>query len=398
MIPDEDPAFIREIWALYGLGVAILLARFFTRIKTVGIRGFQGDDYLNVFVLAFYTIDAVMVHLIYFTGSNVEASVEQLTRTLTAEEIAGFESGSKEQLVAWYSYTALIWCMKASMLFFFQRLTVGLWQYRLLKWLGLICGLCYIAVFLTITFGCYPIQRNWQVVPDPGLRCTLKLQNFLTAAILNVLTDALILAIPIPLLWALKVPLQRKIVIGLLLCSGLFVIAAAIIRVALTLGSNPSALNINRWGVRETIVGIVCINLPILRPLLNKSFWTLSSFKSSSLSHGASHNLHDKNSGGGGYELSSHQKSKGKGSIWREEPKQAGEREDSFDRVASIGGDSQEYIIQGNKGGDPLGKGVTVERTFQVESEDVETGQSRQPWKFGPGATVHVQKHNGAGF
>lgn len=38
---------------------------------------------------------------------------------------------------------------------------------------------------------------------------------------------------------------DRKLVIALLLCSGLFVIAVAIIRVVLTLGSNPSALNIN---------------------------------------------------------------------------------------------------------------------------------------------------------
>jgi hypothetical protein len=39
---------------------------------------------------------------------------------------------------------------------------------------------------------------------------------------------------------------NRKLIIALLLCSGLFVICAAIIRVVLTLGSNPSALNINR--------------------------------------------------------------------------------------------------------------------------------------------------------
>lgn len=82
------------------------------------------------------------------------------------------------------------------------------------------------------------------------------MQNFLVTVVLNVITDAAILVIPLPLLWKLKIPVQRKAIIGLLLCSGLFVISAAIIRVVLTLGSNPSALNINRWGVRETIVGV----------------------------------------------------------------------------------------------------------------------------------------------
>lgn len=42
---------------------------------------------------------------------------------LTSDEIATFVYGSKEQLAAWYSYTALIWAMKGTMLFFFDRLT-----------------------------------------------------------------------------------------------------------------------------------------------------------------------------------------------------------------------------------------------------------------------------------
>ncbi|RKK84049.1 hypothetical protein BFJ69_g2351 [Fusarium oxysporum] len=67
--------------------------------------------------------------------------------------------------------------------------------------------------------------------------------------------------------------IARKLVIGLLLSSGAFVIAAAIIRVVLTLSANPSALTINAWGVRETIVGILTVNIPILRPIFSKSFW-----------------------------------------------------------------------------------------------------------------------------
>lgn len=90
----------------------------------------------------------------------------------------------------------------------------------------------------------------------------------------------------------LKVPLFKKILIALLLSSGLFVITAAIIRAAVTLGSAPSSITINRWfptynnhihntdisvlgwGVRETIIGILAINAPILRPILTRNFWT----------------------------------------------------------------------------------------------------------------------------
>jgi len=152
------------------------------------------------------------------------------------------------------------------MLFFYNRLTFGLRQQQFVKIMGVIVVATYVAVFLTIMLGCYPTHKNWQVVPDPGLKCTFKMQNFYVSTVLNVLTDVAVLAIPVPLLWALQVPKRQKIWLVLLLCSGFFVIAAAIIRITMTLMANPSALTINRWGVRETIAGIIAVNIPIVRP------------------------------------------------------------------------------------------------------------------------------------
>ena len=74
------------------------------------------------------------------------------------------------------------------------------------------------------------------------------------------------MAIPIPLLWQLRVSLKKKLALMVLFSSGIFVIAAALLRIIMTLKANPSALNVNRWGVRETIAGIVAINVPIIRP------------------------------------------------------------------------------------------------------------------------------------
>ncbi|KAH7129166.1 hypothetical protein EDB81DRAFT_907114 [Dactylonectria macrodidyma] len=272
---EVKPSFLYEAWALYGIGTIVLLSRFAIRVKTVGWRGFQGDDLFSVFVLIFYAMDAFTVHLIYFLGTNVEASAIQAQGIeISDHDLADFIRGSKLQLAAWYSYTALIWSLKGTMLCFFSRMTIGTWHNMFVKGVSIASGLSYIAVFLTITFGCFPTYKNWQVVPDPGEKCTLKMQNFLVTTVLNVLTDAAILCIPMPLLWKLQVPLKKKLVIGLLLSSGAFVIAAAIIRIVLTLSANPSALTINSWGVRETIVGIITVNIPILRPIFNRSFWT----------------------------------------------------------------------------------------------------------------------------
>ncbi|TQN65808.1 hypothetical protein CSHISOI_07531, partial [Colletotrichum shisoi] len=89
----------------------------------------------------------------------------------------------------------------------------------------------------------------------------------------DVLTDAAILSLPLPVLREIRVPLYKKMFIAVLICSGLFVIAAAIMRVAVTLGSEHSTITVNRWGVRECEVGLMAINAPILRPLFSRRFW-----------------------------------------------------------------------------------------------------------------------------
>lgn len=76
------------------------------------------------------------------------------------------------------------------------------------------------------------------------------------------------------MLWNLEVSRSRKLSLSLLLFPGVFVIAAAVVRVVMSLQASPSALNINRWGVRETLAGIIAVNIPILRPMLRRSFWT----------------------------------------------------------------------------------------------------------------------------
>lgn len=376
----DDPAFLREEWALYALGALVILVRFAVRLRTVGLRGFQGDDYMAILVLAFFTMDAATVYIIYYAGTNVEAAVIQKTRVLTAEEIAAFTHGSQEELAAWYSYTALIWCMKGQMLFFFHRLTMGLNQQKLVKWIGVACGISYLVVVLTLTFGCFPTQKNWQVVPDPGSRCTLKLQNFLVTVVLNVCTDAAILSIPLPLLWKLKVELRKKIVIFILLSSGVFVITAAIIRVVLTLGAHPSALNMNRWGVRETIIGIIAINVPILRSLFNRSFWTGAVYDSGNNSYGTSNTNKGAN-------LSCGLSSKARAHMGNSNKSSACQSGESFVRLDEE--DSLELIMQNNL------QGVHVHTSYAVMMEDVEQTAGMNNWNYGPGhankTTVHVQ-------
>lgn len=48
--------FQKEAWIEYGIGVVVILFRIFARIKVVGIKNWQGDDYFSVVALIFWTV------------------------------------------------------------------------------------------------------------------------------------------------------------------------------------------------------------------------------------------------------------------------------------------------------------------------------------------------------
>ncbi|KAI9151279.1 hypothetical protein HJFPF1_08478 [Paramyrothecium foliicola] len=270
---EKDDSYLPEIWAWYGIGVFFILLRFAVRLRTVGIRGLHGDDYLNIPYLILYTVNAWIVQVTYHTGANIDITAD-VVPTLLDEDIQRLELGSKLEFLSWYTYPGLIWVLKFTVLFFYRRITFGgILRRRTLRSLFWMCGMSYIILCLTVTFSCRPYSDNWRVNPLPGPNCTFRPQNFWTLVWLNVVTDAALLAIPVPILWHLRVSLRRKIGIGLLLSSGVFVISTAIVRAVTTLGGSPSVININRWGFRETAVGLISVTLPILSPLLTPEFW-----------------------------------------------------------------------------------------------------------------------------
>jgi len=155
-------------------GAAVLLTRLAVRARTVGIRQFCGDDYISLVVLLCYIGDAVTVDLTYRFGTNVDFTQAQLA-SMTESERQQVITGSKLEMLAWYSYTALIWALKFCMLFFFGRLTAGLSMQTYVRYLTGAMFVSYAAVFLTITCGCLPMHKNWQIMPDPGLHCTVSI-------------------------------------------------------------------------------------------------------------------------------------------------------------------------------------------------------------------------------
>ncbi|KAK2068058.1 hypothetical protein P8C59_002729 [Phyllachora maydis] len=280
--PQQRDSYLPEITAEYAAGLLIMFLRVGVRLRTVGIKGFQGDDWLIFLAIVFYTIDFAMCHIAYSTGSNIDVRPEQVD-SLSDEDVSVLELGSKIEFVTWYSYPAFIWTLKFCILFFYKRLTVGIAPPQLLAGLFWFCGATWASLVVSVSLTCRPYSANWQVRPLPGFHCIFRAQNFIALAILNILTDVAILTVPLPLLRDLHVHWSKKLLVTLLLCSGLFLISAAIVRVALTLGSAPSVLTVNSWGFRETVVAILAVSAPVLSPVLRPSFWTWGSYRGAAL-------------------------------------------------------------------------------------------------------------------
>ncbi|KAL8362982.1 hypothetical protein RB601_008990 [Gaeumannomyces tritici] len=187
-------------------------------------------------------------------GFNVDLSQTETDRLSDAEKDQ-LILGSKYLQVTWYTYTGFLWCMKACLLFFYDRLKFNLWTY---DWV--FKALCW-ATFLSY------------VQPLPSPECLFQGQNLIVSVVLNILTDAAILSLPLPVLQDLRTPPLKKALVALLICSGFFVISAAAVRLTATLDAAPSAVTINRWGIRECEIGLVAINTPVLRPLFTRKFW-----------------------------------------------------------------------------------------------------------------------------
>lgn len=56
-------------------------------------------------------------------------------------------------------------------------------------------------------------------------------------------------------------------------------ISTAVIRAARTLNETPSVVNINRWGFRETTIGAIAANAPVVAPFFTRSFWRKGAYK-----------------------------------------------------------------------------------------------------------------------
>jgi hypothetical protein len=199
----------------------------------------------------------VAAHFVGGVG-DLHALSEEERKNLTEDEAKVLVFGTQWFCIGVATYVLFIWTLKLNMLFLYQRVVKGLWVARFIKPTIYLVIATFVAIYLILFCACRPYSRMWTVYPDQGgeLACatlqphiswlllTLDSQgicrpdsvlNMVPALVMNVITDVLIMAIPAPVVIPIKTALWKRIILIALFGAGLFIMIAAILRVAMVL-------------------------------------------------------------------------------------------------------------------------------------------------------------------
>ncbi|KAK9769342.1 putative Integral membrane protein [Seiridium cardinale] len=276
----ESDIVWREVWAEYAIGNFFILLRFYARWKVVGIRNFQYEDLFMLAAFLFWIPFISFMYMISVYGNGVGLTTET-AKLLSEEEIQSRTLGAKLLFAAWMFYMIFVWCLKGALLSLYWKLAKGLsMETKIVKCTVAFTVASFFACELAHICQCLPVSRSWQINPYPGDECTARNLNYYVIGILNSLTDASIIAIPIPILFKVNLVFWRKLLLGVLLCSGVFVILATILRAYYSLQSISFLVTAMGWASREMFVAATAVCMPGIKPLISKSNWYRSSHNS----------------------------------------------------------------------------------------------------------------------
>ncbi|KAK3326898.1 hypothetical protein B0H66DRAFT_638090 [Apodospora peruviana] len=247
------------------VGVAVSL-RIFTRAYMT--RHFFIDDVLAVFAALFTMISAstALTATRYGLGLHVWNVQQPMLENLT--------NCVQLMYVAHVFYAAATAVTKLSIITSYLRIFPDAVLRKLLyATAALVIGIGISAIFATV-FQCWPVQAAWDFSIE-SRQCFPFLHFLYANAAISIFTDLLLVVAPLPYFWSLKLPIRQKLVICILFGAGFIAFAASIVRIVILKEIKgidvtyylASPLN---WTVIECSLGIICVSIPPMRPLLAK--------------------------------------------------------------------------------------------------------------------------------
>ncbi|KAJ5925911.1 hypothetical protein N7454_007421 [Penicillium verhagenii] len=268
--------FARETWALYAVGVLGAVLRYTARVRRLGLRGLQADDYLMLNAVLWYTILCVALNQVASGGgSNLMTDEEKahITPAIHAER----EKGSKWVFVSEHAFILCVWSLKACMLVIYARITEGLKQRKWINWIAIYVVVGFVGTELSLFLICRPLSAYW-AVPTSNYQCSSYQYYEIVQGCLSISADIFMLIVAIPMMVQVRVPLKQKMILIILFGMGIFVIVSAILNKIYCLVPSLISYVYMNWYFREATVAILVTNLPLVWSLLRDVFPALKSW------------------------------------------------------------------------------------------------------------------------
>ncbi|KAK4112829.1 hypothetical protein N656DRAFT_77915 [Canariomyces notabilis] len=264
------------LWTLYAFGVLVTVLRTYARVRAVGWKHFEADDYLVWVALLLYSTQSTLGYevgnLARGLANNGMTDAQRAALSPDSPEYEMRVIGSKIQVAGWSCYAALMLVLKFAMLFFYLRLTNGLSRrHRIRVHVGFALVFAgFLASIFAVFLTCMPFHNYWQINPDPGNLCQAAVSRPIVWASFaaNISSDIYLILIPLPLLWVSRLRLVEKIASSLVLGAGIFVLVCATLKTVFVIVDDVNGAELaGAWGTREAFVAVVTTNLPMVFPL-----------------------------------------------------------------------------------------------------------------------------------
>ncbi|TLS24540.1 hypothetical protein PpBr36_08733 [Pyricularia pennisetigena] len=280
---DSNPALLAGLLLPHIVCTFFVAARAWSRLGI--LRKWFIDDTLIVLAWVISTGVCVVYTLAAETHNIQNAAAK--TRNVDADGIHQVAGSGRDGITRQYlfrTYLGLIFyqvclCLtKFSILSFYLRM-FGTWRplERRLAWATVTFVVAFgIPLLFASIFLCHPATGTSFLVGSPETdKCFPFTPLLIASASLHTTTDAWLIALVVPCVWRLDIAPRQKAALGIVLSLGVFVIAASLTRLQLSLQSNympvggaGNTLGFFVMTILECDVALICASAPTLRPLL----------------------------------------------------------------------------------------------------------------------------------
>ncbi|TID20818.1 Class E vacuolar protein-sorting machinery protein [Venturia nashicola] len=262
--------FAWETWALYGLGVCVVVLRLIARIRRLTLTGLQIDDALMVLAVVWYTVLCISLNAVASGGGSNLMTPDDIA-AMTPETHAERVQGSKWVFVSEHAMILTIWILKFCMLIIYRRITDGLSQSRLVTCVEIYALLSFVGTELALFFSCRPLALYF-TVPTPNYQCSSYQHYEIAQGVFSISSNVLILVVAMPILIAVRLPKRQKIITLSLFGLGLFEIIAAVLTKVYCLVPSLIGYEYMNWYFREATIAILVTNIPLTWSLIRDLF------------------------------------------------------------------------------------------------------------------------------